>query len=98
MKVETCGLFFDDKDKRCTVVVRCAQKDGSAAYLAGISCYDVSSGGIKWYYGFTDRHLLDYDEDSKRKHITHIMQKGDKVYGLLDDLKSMSNYIEGLYE
>ncbi len=98
MKVETCGLVFDDKDKRCTVVVRCAQKDGSAAYLAGISCYDVSSGGIKWYYGFTDRHLLDYDEDSKRKHITHIMQKGDKVYGLLDDLKSMSNYIEGLYE
>ena len=98
MKVETCGLVFDDKDKRCTVVVRCAQKDGSAAYLAGISCYDVSSGFIKWYYGFTDRHLLDYDEDSKRKHITHIMQKGDKVYGLLDDLKSMSNYIEGLYE
>ncbi len=98
MKVETGGLVFDDKDKRCTVVVRCAQKDGSAAYLAGISCYDVSSGGIKWYYGFTDRHLLDYDEDSKRKHITHIMQKGDKVYGLLDDLKSMSNYIEGLYE
>ena len=98
MKVETGGLVFEDKDKRCTVVVRCAQKDGSAAYLAGISCYDVSSGGIKWYYGFTDRHLLDYDEDSKRKHITHIMQKGDKVYGLLDDLKSMSNYIEGLYE
>ena len=98
MKVETGGLVFDDKDKRCTVVVRCAQKDGSAAYLAGISCYDVSSGFIKWYYGFTDRHLLDYDEDSKRKHITHIMQKGDKVYGLLDDLKSMSNYIEGLYE
>lgn len=98
MKVETGGLVFDDKDKRCTVIVRCAQKDGSAAYLAGISCYDVSSGGIKWYYGFTDRHLLDYDEDSKRKHITHIMQKGDKVYGLLDDLKSMSNYIEGLYE
>ena len=98
MKVETGGLVFDDKDKRCTVVVRCAQKDGSAAYLAGISCYDVSSGGIKWYYGFTDRHLLDYDENSKRKHITHIMQKGDKVYGLLDDLKSMSNYIEGLYE
>ena len=98
MKVETGGLVFDDKDKRCTVVVRCAQKDGSAAYLAGISCYDVSSGGIKWYYGFTDRHLLDYGEDSKRKHITHIMQKGDKVYGLLDDLKSMSNYIEGLYE
>ena len=98
MKVETGGLVFDDKDKRCTVVVRCAQKDGSAAYLAGISCYDVSSGGIKWYYGFTDRHLLDYDEDSKRKHITHIMQKGDIVYGLLDDLKSMSNYIEGLYE
>ena len=98
MKVETGGLVFDDKDKRCTVVVRCAQKDASAAYLAGISCYDVSSGGIKWYYGFTDRHLLDYDEDSKRKHITHIMQKGDKVYGLLDDLKSMSNYIQGLYE
>ena len=98
MKVETGGLVFDDKDKRCTVVVRCAQKDGSAAYLAGISCYDVSSGFIKWYYGFTDRHLLDYDEDSKRKHITHIMQKGDKVYGLLDDLKSMSNYIESLYE
>lgn len=98
MRVETGGLVFDDDDKRCTVVVRCAQKDGSAAYLAGISCYDVSSGGIKWYYGFTDRHLLDYDEDSKRKHITHIMQKGDKVYGLLDDLKSMSNYIEGLYE
>ena len=98
MKVETGGLVFDDKDKRCTVVVRCAQKDGSAAYLAGISCYDVSSGGIKWYYGFTDRHLLDYDENSKRKHITHIMQKGDKVYGLLDDLRSMSNYIESLYE
>ena len=98
MKVETGGLVFDDSDKRCTIIVRCAQKDGSAAYLAGISCYDVSSGGIKWYYGFTDRHLLDYDEDSKRKHITHIMQKGDKVYGLLDDLKSMAEYIEGLYE
>ena len=98
MKVETGGLVFDDSDKRCTIIVRCAQKDGVASYLACISCVDASSGGIKWYYGFTDRHLLDYDEDSKRKHITPIMQKGDKVYGLLDDLKSMSNYIEGLYE
>ena len=98
MKVETGGLVSDDSDKRCTIIVRCAQKDGVASYLACISCVDASSGFIKWYYGFTDRHLLDYDEDSKRKHITHIMQKGDKVYGLLDDLKSMSNYIEGLYE
>lgn len=98
MKVETGGLVFDDSDKRCTVIVRCAQKDGVASYLAGISCYDISSGGVKWYYGFTDRHLLDYDNDNKRKHITHIMQKGDKVYGLLDDLKSMAEYIEGLYE
>lgn len=98
MKVETCGLVFDDSDKRCTIIVRCAQKDGVASYLACISCVDASSGGIKWYYGFTDRHLLDYDDDTKRQHITYIMQKGDKVYGLLDDLKSMSNYIEGLYE
>ena len=98
MKVETGGLILDDSDKRCTIIVRCAQKDGVASYLACISCVDASSGGIKWYYGFTDRHLLDYDEDSKRKHITHILQKGDKVYGLLDDLKSMAEYIEGLYE
>lgn len=98
MKVETGGLVFDDSDKRCTIIVRCAQKDGVASYLACISCVDASSGGIKWYYGFTDRHLLDYDEDSKRKHITHILQKGDKVYRLLDELKSMAEYIEGLYE
>ena len=41
MKVETGGLVFDDKDKRCTVVVRCAQKDGSAAYLAGLTIAQV---------------------------------------------------------
>ena len=54
MKVETGGLVFDDSDKRCTIIVRCAQKDGVASYLACISCVDASSGGIKWYYGFTD--------------------------------------------
>ena len=45
MKVETGGLVFDDSDKRCTIIVRCAQKDGVASYLACISCYDISSGG-----------------------------------------------------
>lgn len=98
MRVETGGLVFDDDDKRCTIMVKAAERNDQLSFLACVSCYDVSTGHAKWYYGFTDRHLLDYDEDSKRKHITHIMQKGDKVYGLLDDLKSMSNYIEGLYE
>ena len=96
MKVETGGLIFDDSDKRCTIIVRCAQKDGVASYLACISCVDASSGGIKWYYGFTDSHLLDYDDDTKRQHITYIMRSGGKVYSLLEDLETMAEYLKGL--
>lgn len=96
MRVETGGLVFDDSDKRCTIVVKAAERNDQLSFLACVSVYDVATGHAKWYYGFTDRHLLDYDDHTKRQHITYIMRSGGKVYSLLEDLETMAEYLKGL--
>ena len=77
-------------------MVKAAQRNNQLSFLACISAYDVSTGFAKWYYGFTDSHLLDYDDDTKRQHIGYIMGSGGKVYSLLEDLEAMAEYLKGL--
>ena len=89
-------VLFSPNSGVTPIMVKAAERNDQLSFLACVSCYDVSTGHAKWYYGFTDSHLLDYDDDTKRKHITYIMQSGGKVYSLLEDLESMAEYLKGL--
>lgn len=98
MRVEAGGLIYDDDDERCTITIVSSAKNNELVYILCVTCFDAITQRIKFYHSVTDKHLYDYDDEEKRRHIKDTIRLGGDAYQLFAELKSTTDYTETLYE